>query len=536
MNTLSLSRLKTRSSFSTKSSSRMELTPLESRLVPSTWWVTNNLDSGYGPDVPGSLRWDNDHAQNGDIIRFAQNVRGDSIQLTGPNLTIAHNIAIYGFSNGALTILGRSGLSEGFNTNIFVVNSGCTATISGFTLSNSQAEGTWGGAVSNFGNLTMTQCVISNNISDNYTGGIYNAGTLLLDQVNFNNNQVLGVEIKGLDPYYKQSQGGAIDAAPGSNTDILNCTFTGNVSNAGGYGGGFAYGGALYTAGNTNISNCTFTSNSTTAGGELQVGGTEAFARGGAIYAAGGRLSIWASTFVSNSAYIAAYPGQEGSSSAQGGALWQSGTTITTVVNSTFSANSVTAATPDAADSTGYLAGGTMYNGGGLLSIQQSTVVGGTVYMIDPDPSTPFPYYSVRASGGNIYTDPTGWSAGTTVTALLDTIVAEGREDYISDGKNFAVVPSDIQGYVESLGYNLIQSTAGVTAFANNVTGNIYGVDPDLGPLQNNGGNTETFALLSNSPALHAGIYLSRVDQRGEPRYLNDTDMGAFQTPEPRCG
>jgi hypothetical protein len=69
----------------------MELTPLESRLVPSTWWVTNNLDSGYGPDVPGSLRWANDHAQNGDIIRFAQNMRGDSIQLTGPNLTIAHN-------------------------------------------------------------------------------------------------------------------------------------------------------------------------------------------------------------------------------------------------------------------------------------------------------------------------------------------------------------------------------------------------------------------------------------------------------------
>ena len=56
--------------------------------------------------------------------------------------------------------------------------------------------------------------------------------------------------------------------------------------------------------------------------------------------------------------------------------------------------------------------------------------------------------------------------------------------------------------------------------------------NPLLGPLANNGGETDTMALLANSPAINAGL-LARcptVDQRGFPRpQLGGCDVGAFE-------
>src|SRR5208283_630455 len=57
---------------------------------------------------------------------------------------------------------------------------------------------------------------------------------------------------------------------------------------------------------------------------------------------------------------------------------------------------------------------------------------------------------------------------------------------------------NDFSGVLTSEGYNLIQNTNGCT-ITNNQTGNIYGVDPLLGPLQDNGGPTWTHALLPGS-------------------------------------
>ena len=61
-------------------------------------------------------------------------------------------------------------------------------------------------------------------------------------------------------------------------------------------------------------------------------------------------------------------------------------------------------------------------------------------------------------------------------------------------------------------------------------------VNPLLGPLANNGGETDTMALLAGSPAIDAGL-LSRcpaVDQRGFPRpQFGDCDIGAFEVQPP---
>ncbi|MGB3693846.1 MAG: choice-of-anchor Q domain-containing protein, partial [Spirulinaceae cyanobacterium] len=83
--------------------------------------------------------------------------------------------------------------------------------------------------------------------------------------------------------------------------------------------------------------------------------------------------------------------------------------------------------------------------------------------------------------------------------------------------------------------FSLIENTAGITAGAptNGVNGNIVGVDPQLLPLGNYGGPTQTHALAPSSPAFNAGSNTSAAtltnDQRGQPRISGIVDMGAFE-------
>src|SRR5262249_61552539 len=72
----------------------------------------------------------------------------------------------------------------------------------------------------------------------------------------------------------------------------------------------------------------------------------------------------------------------------------------------------------------------------------------------------------------------------------------------------------------------------------NGVNGNQVGtranpIDPLLGPLQDNGGPTQTMAPLPGSPALGAGSTANApaTDQRGLPRVVDGLiDIGAYQT------
>ena len=60
--------------------------------------------------------------------------------------------------------------------------------------------------------------------------------------------------------------------------------------------------------------------------------------------------------------------------------------------------------------------------------------------------------------------------------------------------------------------------------------------DPLLGPLANNGGETDTMALLTGSPAINAGdsALCPATDQRGFPRpQLGGCDIGAFEVQPP---
>jgi hypothetical protein len=73
-------------------------------------------------------------------------------------------------------------------------------------------------------------------------------------------------------------------------------------------------------------------------------------------------------------------------------------------------------------------------------------------------------------------------------------------------------------------------------------SGDLPGVDPDLGPLTNNGGQTRTHALLPGSPAIDAGNNAGCFpkDQRRQPRPVDGNldgiptcDIGAFEYQPP---
>jgi hypothetical protein len=100
---------------------------------------------------------------------------------------------------------------------------------------------------------------------------------------------------------------------------------------------------------------------------------------------------------------------------------------------------------------------------------------------------------------------------------------------------NSAPTGPDCSGSLYSYGYNLIQDTTGCS-ITGDETGNIYGEDPLLGPLQDNGGATFTHALLPDSPAIDAADFTDPFgnpvteDQRGVARPQGPAnDIGAYE-------
>jgi uncharacterized repeat protein (TIGR01451 family) len=78
------------------------------------------------------------------------------------------------------------------------------------------------------------------------------------------------------------------------------------------------------------------------------------------------------------------------------------------------------------------------------------------------------------------------------------------------------------------LGGNL---DSGGTCFSPDVKGDRTGVDPKLEMLADNGGPSETDALLPGSPAMDLGLptFCPATDQRGAPRLSAHCDSGAYQ-------
>lgn len=84
---------------------------------------------------------------------------------------------------------------------------------------------------------------------------------------------------------------------------------------------------------------------------------------------------------------------------------------------------------------------------------------------------------------------------------------------------------------------NLIQDSTNACGLTNGVNGNLIGQNPNLGALADNGGRTQTMALLPGSPAIDAGndatcaaAPVNGLDQRGVARPQGaHCDIGAYE-------
>lgn len=117
--------------------------------------------------------------------------------------------------------------------------------------------------------------------------------------------------------------------------------------------------------------------------------------------------------------------------------------------------------------------------------------------------------------------------SGSPRTELNNTIIAANTA---------TIEGADCTGDVMSLGYNLVGSDehCGMQATASDLVGTqLQPIDPRLGALGNNGGPTETYALLLGSPAIDNGgdNPASSTDQRGLVRPQGRaSDIGAYES------
>ena len=228
---------------------------------------------------------------------------------------------------------------------------------------------------------------------------------------------------------------------------------------------------------------------------------------------------------------------------------------ILTIKNSTISGN----AGGSPCHSCGGLGGG--IRNAGTLTITNSTITGNTVSGVF---GAGFGAGIGNAANGKAtITNSTitgntssGWGGGIGnlggSLTINNSTIAGNKETYSSGGvanytgvmtlQNSIVANNSGDCYartaITSNGYNL--SSDGSCNFSS--PGDLNNTDPLLGPLQNNGGQTQTMALGTGSPAIDAGNpsgctdnlgHLLKIDQRGQPRPDKEDsigcDMGAYE-------
>ena len=131
---------------------------------------------------------------------------------------------------------------------------------------------------------------------------------------------------------------------------------------------------------------------------------------------------------------------------------------------------------------------------------------------------------TANVSGGGIYSAAAQEKLQLRTTLVGDNVLRSGT-------------PNDFAGAAE-VSFVLIESNAGTLDIVGPV---ILGEDPQLGPLQDNGGPTFTQALAFGSPAIDAGPNTSPQpwDQRGsgfDRRVGDAVDIGAFESQDTLFG
>jgi len=464
---------------------RLALEALEGRTLLSTIVVNNPTDTPVTgeTDLRQAIVQANSTA-GASTIDFAPTVFGSA-----RTITLASGQLELSNTTGTETITGPAAgvtVSGGGLSRVFQVDANVTASISGLTITDGNAsEG--GGVFNNGGNVSFVSCTFSNNTA---LGSAGSPGGYTVEIIN-------GVQY--LAPFAGgnggNGEGGGLYSGSGSVT-ITDTTFSADTARGG--KGGVGADSAFVADSGPEIAPATN-------------GGNGGAGQGGGLYCSSGSLTITNTTFSGDSA--------QGGTGGKGG-------TATGPTESNSSGSAINAIGGNGGNG-GNGEGGGLYCSVGSLTIAADTTVSsnsagggsGGPGGIATFPDTPgLDGIGGAGQGGGLYGQAT----------LNNTIVA---------GNTNPSGASDISGDVSG-GYNLIGTGSG--GLTNGVDGNIVGTaaaNLGLAPLANNGGPTQTMALVDGSPAIGAGSTALipagvTTDQRGPgyPRILSGlVDIGAFE-------
>ena len=450
------------------------------------------------------------------------------------------------------------------NTTGAAINSGGSLTLTNVVVENCEILGkgddqinqhrtldAFGGGLASIGltgNVVITNTTFTGNTASGGTGG------------NFNNGN--GSNAKGGSIYF---EGGTlninlstIEASEANGGNGGNQDQNGQTN---GGGGGVAQGGGAWVSGTVTINNTTF-EDTEANGGTSGTGGNGVSAAGDA--GGGGLYSLGATTVTNSTFHLGEANGGDGGDAfgstclgghqagdggaARGGAIFADGGTMT-INTATFNANLVTGGNGgDGGQTDGGLncgmhgAGGLAYGGaitnnnGATINLKHGTISGNAATAgntgVNQGGANKPPRAAAEGTGGGIRVGP---------AVTLENTIIHGNTAANGTG-NPAAAPSspDVFGAVTSNGHNLLGNSTGASGFTG--PGDLIGANPMLAALADNGGPTETMEPQAGSDAIDAGVAAgATTDQRGEPRTVDDpgvpneatsdgTDIGAFET------
>ena len=461
----------------------------------------NNIASGQrifnvgGVSTNATIR--NVTITGGDILNTSPSDVGGGVRVQGATLNLENSVVSGNNARvgGGIGLLGTATLNlvdsmvmnniarqDGGGIN---VPANTTLNVSGSTIEGNTA-GTdsslgflaLGGGVSILGTGTMTDSVVRNNTlttSDQlgFGGGIsvFENASLTVDNSEISGNF--------------SDRGGGITTRLAVVT-IRDSLISGNTSDAN--GGGIRVFRVAGGPADITIENTTFADNvagsyygSTSGGGAI---GAQSYANSGPGSVA---LTIRNSTFSGNTSPL------------DGGAIETSGADVT-IENSTFYGN--VAGLPASGNGSGgamWISGNETYTGS--LAVRFSTISGN----------------NSEGNGGGIWTDLPGL---TVENSILSGNMAASYADLFTYGN-----PG-------TLNYNIVEDSSGNYATA--TPSNIVGVSANLGPLQGNGGPTDTMLPNMGSPAINGADPAATLaeDQRGysRPGMNASRDIGSVET------
>lgn len=413
-----------------------------------------------------------------------------SAALTDSTITLAHGEIVI---TGAITVAGSGQtINADYGSRVMYVGYHAVLTASNLTLTHGYAggvrqDGAGAGIYLYRGTANLTNVTVSHNVAMGNGGGVnVYAGSLSLSHSVVSDNTAAG-NVGGISVY-------SCDPSP------CGATITDSVvsGNSGSQTGGIAvhsgyysnpYGGSFITSFAT-ITRSTISGNSAACSGSPCVGG---------IFSdTANSIAIAESTISGNDA--------AGNFDYVAGGLYLSFSALS-IVNSTISGNT--------ANGNNFVAGALWHNGTGYgaVTVTNSTISANTATTNNA---------SVKVLSGVMlgYTNDSNM--------LLRNSIVAGN----ADGSDFGAI-----GVGETVTSCVVGTIASATRFNTDVT-NIFTDTPGLGPLQNNGGPTQTMVLAADSIAIDAGnnaFAPSNYDQRGLPfgRVFNGKiDIGAveFQT------